>query len=303
MPDRDALSRRSKPIVVGIGELLWDLLPTGKALGGAPANFCYHAQALGAEAIIVSCIGRDLEGDEAIYRLTSLGLTTAYIGRDEARPTGTVSVSLDAAGKPSYVIHENVAWDYIPGTPEILALASRTDAVCFGTLAQRSEVSRSTIRSFLKATRPQTIRLLDLNLRQTFYDRKIIEDSLHMATVLKLSDDELPVLAGLLSLEGDPLSLVEELGRRYRLKIVALTKGAKGSLLYAEDRFFAHHGYAVDVVDTVGAGDAFAAALALGLLEGRDFDAINEKANRLAAFVCSQAGAMPLIPEEILQDE
>lgn len=300
MPDGDALSHRTKPIVVGIGELLWDLFPAGRALGGAPANFAYHAQALGAAALIVSRIGMDTFGDEALAQLKGLGLSTAHITRDPSYPTGTVSVSLDASGKPSYTIHENVAWDHLPTTPEILALARRADAVCFGTLAQRSEVSRSTIRSFLKATAPGALRIFDVNLRQAFYDREIIESSLGLASVLKLNDDELPVLADLLAIPGDPLTAMEELARRYRLRALALTKGARGSLLYDGDRFFAHHGYAVEVADTVGAGDAFAAALAIGLLEGRDFDAINESANRLAAFVCSQRGAMPPIPAEFL---
>lgn len=301
MPDRDALSRQAKPIVTGIGEVLWDELPAGKALGGAPANFAYHARALGAEAFIVSRVGQDAAGDEILSRLESIGLCTDYIARDPDHPTGAVSVSLDAGGKPTYAIRENAAWDHIGLSPRTLELAHRTEAVCFGTLAQRSEPSRSTIRAFLKATAAGALRIFDVNLRQDFYDREIIDFSLRLTTILKLNNEELPVLADLLAIKGDPLTVMEALARRYRLRAVALTKGARGSVLYAGDRFFTHHGYAVSVMDTVGAGDAFAAALALGFLQGMDPDAINDRANRLAAFICSQPSATPPIPEDLLE--
>lgn len=301
MPDRYALSRQAKPIVTGIGEVLWDELPAGKALGGAPANFAYHARALGAEAFIVSRVGQDAAGDEILRQLEAKGMPTDYIARDPDHPTGAVSISLDAGGKPTYTIHKNAAWDHIRLSPRTLELARRTDAVCFGTLAQRSETSRSAIHSFLKATAAGALRIFDVNLRQDFYDREIIDSSLRLTTILKLNDEELPVLADLLAIEGDPLTVIEALTHRYRLRAAALTRGAGGSLLYAGDRFYAHHGYAVNVVDTVGAGDAFAAALALGFLQDLDPDAINDRANRLAAFVCSQAGAMPPVPEDLLE--
>jgi len=288
-----------KPIIVGIGELLWDMLPTGKQPGGAPANFAYHAQVLGGESRIVSAVGADALGKEIRERLKSLGLNGDSVSEDAIHPTGTTSVSIDAMGKPSYVIHEEVAWDYIRQSPDLLELARKADAVCFGTLAQRSEVSRSTIRAFLSKASSKAVRLFDVNLRQSFYSKEIIETSLELASVLKLSDEELPVIAGLLSIEGDTLTLMEKLGKRYNLRLIALTKGENGSLLYTEDRFFVHHGYRVEVVDTVGAGDAFAAALAIGILNGHDLDSVNDHANRLAAYVCSRAGATPEIPEAL----
>ncbi|HPO15723.1 MAG TPA: carbohydrate kinase [Candidatus Hydrogenedentes bacterium] len=284
---------KKKFSVVGLGEVLWDLLPDGKLLGGAPANFAYHAKGLGAEAFVVSAVGPDDLGGEILSQLDRSGLETRYIHQDAEHPTGRVTVTLDAAGTPSYVIHTDVAWDFIPQSPALLDLAERTDATCFGTLCQRSPISQHTVRSFLENTPQDSLRVFDINLRQQFYSASIIHNMLTLSNVLKLNDEELPVVAKLLEMDGAETSLMEELVRRYDLRLVALTRGAKGSLLCTREGWSDHPGMSVTVADTVGAGDAFTAALVMGLLENHPLGEINAQANRLAAYVCTQKGAMP----------
>lgn len=288
--------------LVGIGELLWDILPGGRALGGAPANFAYHIQSLGGEGIIVSCVGSDDLGQQIFARLDALSLSRRYIAADRSHPTGTVSVKVNAEGKPSYTIQEDVAWDYIPKTPVLMKLANRVDAVSFGTLAQRSEASRRCIQAFLNKARSRAVCIFDLNLRQSFYSREIIESSLKLAHILKLSEEELLIMAEEFSLEGDESELLRDLARQYSLRLVALTKGERGSILYSKGQMSIHHGYKVAVVDTVGAGDSFTASLAMGILKGHNLNAINDFANRVAAFVCSKLGASPELPNEIRLD-
>jgi fructokinase len=288
-----------KPLVVGLGEILWDLLPAGSRLGGAPANFAFHAHMLGGEGIPLSCVGNDDPGREIFDRLAALGLRSDFIAVDRDHETGTVSVQLNPAGEPSYVIHRDVAWDFIPFGARQKDLAGRADAVCFGSLAQRSPVSASSIRSFLDATRPSALRIFDVNLREQFYGREVIEASLLRANVLKINEQELPVMARLLGLEGETHSLMWDIIRLFDLWAAALTRGAYGSVLFSGGRFYEHAGVPVEVVDTVGAGDAFTAALAMGFLNGLAPDAVNERANRVAAFVCSQQGATPELPAEL----
>lgn len=287
----------ARHVLVGIGEVLWDMLPGGRQLGGAPANFAYHAHALGADAHVVSCVGNDDLGRELVARLAARGMDCSSIEVDSYHPTGTVDVKLDFNGKPAYVIHENVAWDNIPLTPTLLNLARRTDAVCFGSLCQRAPLSRNTIREFIDATPKSCVRLFDVNIRQSFYDRSVMQELLRRSTALKISDDELPVVCGLLNLRGDPMSMLRLLLEEHELSIVALTRGARGSVLISRDGVFDHPGCPAEVVDTVGAGDAFSAAMAMGLLAKLDCARINDIANRLAAYVCSHAGAMPAIPD------
>ncbi len=287
------MRRDGRPIVVGLGEVLWDLLPGGKQFGGAPANFAYHAQALGARAYVVSCVGADALGEEILGRLDALALSRDCVAVDAAHPTGTVSVELDAGGRPTYVIHENVAWDFLRPGPAMLSLAKAADAVCFGSLAQRSAVSRATIRDFLAATGKNCLRIFDINLRQHYFDAGIIAASLSRATVLKLNDEELPVVAELLSISGAEEEMLGTLCRRFDLRLIALTKGAQGSLLFSPAGSSAQPGLAVEVADTVGAGDAFTAALGMGMLAGLRLDVINAHANRVARYVCSQRGATP----------
>jgi fructokinase len=292
------------PLVLAIGEILWDLLPTGKQLGGAPANFAYHAAQLGADAKIISAVGDDDLGHEILTRLRALNLDTTHIAVDPHHPTGTVSVSLDSQGVPSYVIHENVAWDFIPTTDALLDLASRADCVCFGTLAQRSPDSRQTIHRVLARALPKALSIFDVNLRQHFYDWDIIERSLEAARVVKLNESELSALNKLWDDYPRPdAKLIDILFGTYQHDLIALTKGHAGSTLFRNDHTKDQHpGHPPPTLsDTVGAGDAFTAALAMGLLQIRPLKQINEDANRLASHVCTHAGATPSIPHDLLQ--
>jgi fructokinase len=288
-----------RPIVIGLGEVLWDLLPNGKQLGGAPANFAYHAQALGADAHVVSSVGDDPLGREILAQLDRLGLPCRTVSVDPAHATGTVSVTLDGQGKPTYVIHENVAWDHIRLTPESLDLAHRAKAVCFGSLAQRNEVSRATILAFLDAVGEHCLRIFDINLRQHYYNAPIVRSSLQRTDVLKLNDEELPVLADLLGIAGSEKDVVTALLETFHLRAVALTHGPKGSVLAAAGQWSQQAAAPTAVVDTVGAGDAFTAALAVGMLRQLSLETIHRHASRLAAYVCSQPGATPAVPEEL----
>lgn len=289
-------------ILVGLGEILWDMLPEGKQLGGAPANFAYHAQALGGKGYVVSCIGNDEMGAEILSVVKGIGLDKQYIAVDENHPTGTVTIELDNEGKPDYVIHENVAWDFIPLNSGLMELAAKIDCVCFGSLCQRSEVSRETVRSFLGATREKCLRVFDINLRQKFYSREIIESMLELSNVLKLNDEELPVVAEMLGIEGNETKVLSRLTSSYGLRLIALTKGAEGSRLYTDKEDSHCEGIAPPAIaDTVGAGDSFTAAIAMGLLRGDGLEEINNFANRLASFVCTQNGATPRLPEDLIK--
>jgi len=301
LPGTTSMTDQShKPLVVGIGEILWDVLPSGRQLGGAPANFAWHAGALGARGLPVSCVGDDDDGREIIRRLRAMGMCCDYIFVDKAHPTGTVDVALDSSGVPTFVIHQNVAWDFIPFTDSLEQLAARAEAICFGSLAQRSPASRNTIRRFLEASRRQCVRVFDINLRQSFYSRQIIEDSLAAADVLKLNDQEMPVLMKLLDLDGGEQAAAQSLMHRYDLRLIALTRGGAGSRLYLNDGDPVEHpGYPTKVVDSVGAGDAFTAALTVGILRGLPPERIGHAANRLASYVCSQPGATPAVPQEL----
>jgi fructokinase len=283
--------------IIGIGEILWDLLPSGKQLGGAPANFAFHARGLGARSRVISRVGRDPLGAEILQCLQSLGLPAAEIQVDPAAPTGTVTVELLADGQPRFTIHEDVAWDRLALEPAALAAVAEADAVCFGTLAQRREPARGTIQALLAAARPGTLRILDINLRQHYYSREIIETSLRLANVVKFNDTELPALAAMLGLRGTAREQIEQLARERSQRLVCLTRGAQGSLLYSAGQWADDPGEPVAVKDTVGAGDAFTAALAVGLLAGKPLDAVNRRAGRVARYVCSREGATPPLPE------
>lgn len=279
--------------VAGIGELLWDLLPKGKQLGGAPCNFAYHASRAGCNSFVVSTLGTDNLGNEILEILDEHGLDKSYVKQAADFPTGTVTVSLDANGIPSYIIHENVAWDNIDWNSSLEILAKSVDAVCFGSLAQRNTVSRQTILNFLNATNPDCLRVFDINLRQSFFSEETIVKSLELANVLKLNDEELPLVAELLGLQGSDDDLLQHLISRFDLKLIALTKGANGSLLVTENEQSFMEVPKVKVADTVGAGDSFTAVLVAGLLQNHDLKKIHENATQVAAFVCTQDGAMP----------
>ena len=288
---------------IGLGEVLWDLLPGGRQLGGAPANFAYHAHALGAESLVVSRVGRDDLGRDLLERLNTLGLSTSGIAVDPVAPTGSVSVTLDPTGKPAYTIHLDVAWDFLETDPEGLRAAAGADAVCFGTLAQRHPVARESIRRVLQATRPDALCIFDINLRQRFWSREVIVESLALATVLKLNDEELPILADLLGWPAeDDDRLLARLAERFDLRAVALTRGARGSLLWTAGRTWSWPGSDLKVADTVGAGDSYTAALTLGLLSGKAPEDILRIAHRVADFVCTQSGATPPMPADFADE-
>ena len=293
------MPKQTRPIIIGLGEILWDLLPGGKQLGGAPANFAYHAGVLGAEAHVVSAVGNDDLAAEIIARLDRLGVCRDLVCINRDHPTGTVSVKTDDRGKPSYAIQANVAWDHIPLSADLIDLAREADAMCFGSLAQRSRVSRATIRACLEAASGRGLRIFDVNLRQHYYDAEVVDTGLQMAEVLKLNDEELPVVAGLLGISGGTKEVLRSLLKKYDLRLIALTRGEKGAVLAARDQWSEQIAAPTKVVDTVGAGDAFTAVLAMGVLRGLALEVINRHACRLAAYVCSQPGATPDVPAEL----
>lgn len=282
-----------KFVFVGLGELLWDLLPTGDYPGGAVANFAYHAAAQGANGIIVSALGDDDLGHKLRIILNDLNISDIYVSQNPRHPTGTVSVTLSGEGLPEYRIHDDAAWDYVKETPELLSLARTTDAVYFGTLGQRSATTRKTIQTFLQHTEPDCLKLFDINLRSSYYSKQLVHDSMTLANVLKLNEAELTEVAELFEIAGSREDIMASLKATYDLSLIALTMGGDGSILFSGAETSVHPGYHVKVIDTVGAGDAFCAALAVGLKNNETLDEINERANKIASFVCTNGGAMP----------
>jgi fructokinase len=282
-------------VTIGLGELLWDMFPEGKQLGGAPANFAYMTRLLGDEGIVASRVGTDALGRAAGRRLARLGLRASYLQLDSTYPTGTVKVSVDPTGQPTFEIAESVAWDFFEWTPEWQALAERADAVCFGSLAQRCPRSRATIRAFLGALRPGATRVLDVNLRQSFYTAETLSESAKLAHIVKVNSEELPVVAKLLSIPFiyDEARAAHWLRDTFDLKLVCITRGPKGSLVVGEDETSEHPGFRVHVADTVGAGDAFTAALVYHYLRHASVSTLNEAANRMGAWVSTETGATP----------
>ena len=285
-------------LIIGFGETLWDILPTGKQLGGAPANFSFFASQFGNTSYAVSALGRDALGDETIDALQQRGLH--YLMPRIDYPTGTVEVTLDVNGIPSYEIRQDVAWDHIPFTPELEDLARRCDAVCWGSLAQRSSTSRRTIRQFIERTADNCLRIFDINLRQHFYSREIIEDSLQLCHILKINDEEIQIIARMFGYEG--LSM-EEVGQtllnKYSLNYLALTCGAIGSYVFSADETSYLETPRVKVVDTVGAGDSFTGTFCSAILDGTPLRKAHQRAVEVSAYVCTQAGAMPSLPDHL----
>jgi fructokinase len=283
---------------VGLGEVLWDLLPSGRLLGGAPANFAYHAAALGAEGRVVSRVGNDEPGRALLARLRELGLPVDAIAVDPAAPTGTVSVAMEAGGHPRYTIHEGVAWDRLEAGPAGLAAVAAADAVCFGSLAQRTPGARAAIAGLLDATPAPALalRIFDVNLRQHYHSPEVLRTSLARANVLKVNETELPVLGAQLGLPAGERAALAALAAAYPLRAVIHTRGERGSLALVDGAWAEHPGERVEVADTVGAGDAFTAAFALGLLRGWAPAVILERATAVAAYVCTRPGATPELP-------
>ena len=291
----------NKPIVVGMGEALWDVLPDGKKIGGAPANFAFHAGQAGMDSRVVSAVGTDALGEEALATLEGKGLNIEAVARVDF-PTGVVNVSLGEQGIPQYDICEGVAWDNIPFTPALANLARQAQTVCWGSLAQRNEVSRKTIFSFLDAmpSDEERLKVFDINLRQQFYTLEIIEASCRRANVLKINDEELVLVSELLRLgAGSPEVLCRSLVERYGLSILVLTCGANGSYVFTPVETSYRVTPKVQVADTVGAGDSFTATLVGELLRNTPVGVAHEHAVEVAAYVCTQQGAMAEWPDSL----
>ena len=297
--------------VIGLGEALFDCLPTGRKLGGAPANFAYHVSQFGFDSCAISAIGDDELGQEIIDTFDKVGLHYCLPKVDF--PTGTVQVTLNDKGIPQYEICLGVAWDNIPLTEELLSMAKEAKAVCFGSLAQRSATSRATINAMLEAMPADTLKVFDINLRQQWYNREIIENSLHHCNILKINDEELDIVAPmLLSIKTDPSALIAQdkektlrvcraLIELYELRLLILTCGTNGSYVITKDACSFVETPKVEVADTVGAGDSFTGAFIAKLLQGADITQAHEIAVKVSAFVCTQSGAMPILPEEFTQ--
>ncbi|MBP3826584.1 MAG: carbohydrate kinase [Prevotella sp.] len=287
-----------KRYVVGLGEVLWDVLPEGKKLGGAPSNFAYHAgQFLGMDnTIAVSALGEDKLGEETIkaleeHQLNCLLPRVPY-------PTGTVQVQLDEQGIPTYDIKENVAWDNIPFTKEIEEVASSCRAVCFGSLAQRNVVSRETIHRFLDLTPKDCMKIFDINLRQNFYNKEIIKESLQRCNVLKINDEELVLIGRMFGYPGlDIENKCWLILGKYNLDMLVLTCGTNGSYVFTPGQMSFQETPKVEVADTVGAGDSFTGSFCAAILSGKPVTEAHKLAVEVSAYVCTQNGAMPTLPE------
>jgi fructokinase len=291
------------PLMVGLGEVLWDHLPSGKVLGGAPANFAYMTRVFGNRGIVASRIGDDEPGRQLCQAMRALGLSTSHLQQDGLRETGSAEVSVDATGLPTFTIKEFVAWDFLQWTPDWEQLSKQADVVCFGSLAQRSRCSADTVDRFLQNTRKDALRIFDVNLRQSFYSADILRSSFRHANIAKLTNQELVHVSSLLGMDrSDEENLAKRLFREFELDLVCVTRGARGSLLISQTEIVEHTGVSATVVDTVGAGDAFAACLAHYLVRGRPLSEINESANRFASWVATQMGATPKIDRAQLRN-
>ncbi len=288
--------------LLALGEVIWDVFPDGPRFGGAPANFACAVAGLGSpgtRVALASAVGRDALGADAVRNLRARGVETGLIAESD-RPTGRVDVTLDREGRASYTFLDDAAWDHVEWSDGLDSAARAAEVVCFGTLAQRSEISRGAIRKAIAAAPADCLKILDINLRPPYWSREVVLRSLPLANVLKLNDEELPILAGLLELGGSDEIVLRAILERYSYRATALTRGANGSLLLnARGERSELPAVAVTVVDTVGAGDSFAAALALGLSHGLPLARLHRWASEVSAFVCTQAGGTPLFPEHL----
>jgi len=291
-----------RPVMIGLGELLWDILPSGRVLGGAPANFAYMTQILGNQGIVASRVGDDELGLEAIRAIEEHGMESRYLQLDRAHRTGTASVMIESDGQPQFTIAESVAWDFLEWTSGWEELSSRAEVVCFGSLAQRSSVSAAVVERFLRNTPATTLCICDANLREPFYTIETLRKSFQFADVLKLNETELVRATALLGISGrDEEELATGMLREFDLELVCLTRGRGGSLMVSEEMTIGHVGVRVEVADAVGAGDAFTACVAHYYLQNRALEEISNAANNLAAWVATQAGATPAISRSQLE--
>ena len=288
-----------KNVIIGLGEALWDCLPDGKKLGGAPANFAYHTGQFGLNTLAVSALGEDSLGTETLEELKSKGIN--YLMPLVDYPTGSVQVELDNAGVPTYDIKEGVAWDNIPFTTELEEVAKNCSCVCFGSLAQRSSVSRQTIQKFIEATPESCLKIFDINLRQNFYTKDIICNSLKQANILKINDEELITIGRLFGYPGlDIENKCWLLLGKYNLDMLVLTCGVNGSYVFAPNLLSFRETPKVEVADTVGAGDSFTGTFAAAILNGIAIPEAHQLAVEASAFVCTQHGAMPKFPKDLI---
>ena len=293
----------ARPAVVGLGEVLWDDLPGGRRLGGAPANVAYHAGLRGCRAEVVSAVGDDDLGREALDVLKQRGVGAAGVAVLPDRPTGVVDVDLDDSGSASYTIREGVAWDAIPATDNAQSLAGGAAAIVFGSLAQRADASRKTIRRLLDAAGAGCLKVFDVNLRPPHFSAEIVRGSLERADVFKLNHDEIGPCAQMLGLPAGEAAFVKAALAAFDLRLVAVTRGGEGSLLATPGDWHEQPPAKVEVVDTVGAGDSFTAAVVAGLLRDEPIETIHRRAAAVAAYVCTQNGATPDVPAEVLNDK
>jgi len=284
--------------IIGLGEILWDLLPDGKQLGGAPANFAYISSQFENHGIVLSRVGDDERGRAILDELRSKNLSTDNIQFDEKYPTGIVNVSFNG-GQPNYEIVENVAWDFLELSDDWRNIAQTADAVCFGSLAQRNAVSQKTICEFINLTKK--LRIFDVNLRQNYFSPKVLRKSFNLANVVKLNHEELPIIAEMFEIKTiNPIKTAHRLLSQFGLKLICVTRGANGSLLVTKKNVSENAGLKIEIKDTIGAGDAFTAAMTHGILRRWQLNEINEFANKVGAFVASNTGAMPIFPKEFL---
>ncbi len=294
-------------LILGIGELLWDVFSDRALLGGAPANFTVMTGRLGNHAAMLSRIGRDDLGRRAIETLDPMPVDTSHVQVDGEHDTGQVTVAVAADGQPEYTIHELSAWDFLELTDDWVRLAQRADAICFGSLAQRGAGSRQTIQTLAAESSSRCVRVFDVNLRAPYYSAEILQESLELATVVKMNDAEVPLVLGLLGLPAEDEAVASKLragaGRLLaefpNIEMVAITRGAHGSLLVKREEWDEHPGLPTKVVDTIGAGDAFTAAMTHYLLQGAGLKVLNEAGNRWGSWMASQAGAMPVLPDAV----
>ena len=287
-----------KRLVVGLGEVLWDMLPEGRKIGGAPVNFAYHAGQFGIDTMAVSAIGNDKLGEDTIAEMNGKHLN--HIFPSVPYPTGSVQVNLDEKGVPAYDIKENVAWDNIPFTNEIESVARSCRAVCFGSLAQRNAVSRNTIRKFIESTPSGCIRIFDINLRQNFYTSNVIRDSLEHCNILKINDEEIMLVSRMFNYDSSNIENVcRTIMEDFSLEMVILTCGTKGSYIFTKGGVSFMPTPKVNVADTVGAGDSFTGSFCAAILRGLPVAEAHKKAVEVSAYVCTQNGAMPEIPESM----
>ena len=289
-----------KRYIVGLGEALWDVLPEGKKLGGAPANFAYHAGQFGLDTIAISALGEDALAEETVEALKEHNLN--YLMPRVPYPTGTVQVTLAEGGIPSYEIKEGVAWDNIPYTNEMADIAKSARAVCFGSLAQRNSVSRENIRKFLADTPADCLKICDINLRQQFYSKEVLEDSFKLCNILKINDEELVVVNRMFGYDGlDMRQTCEKMVQDYGLKMLVLTCGTNGSYVFTDDGLTSFQDTPkVEVADTVGAGDSFTGSFCACIINGKPVQEAHKTAVAVSAFVCTQNGAMPVVPENLM---